>query len=141
MTVCKLCGIAYGVGRNSVLTLEIHITGAFIGDDHLEAQRVEECLPEGQLLVHIKHQRQTDSCLGTCRVARLHHAEKSFVFILIKAGSSVLFGNACALFAAISADEPVSVGESNDSKGTFCGTAAAVYLAGTCRRSQPACRQ
>ena len=51
MSVSKLCGIADCIRRNSVLSLVIGLSGAFFGNNDLEAHSREHFMPERQLLI------------------------------------------------------------------------------------------
>ena len=130
MSVSKLCGIAYGVRGDSMLTLEVKVSCALCGKLCGKAKSVEESCPESKLIVIAENKGNSDSGDGLFGSTLVRKASDKLVFVFVKTGSLFLFGDARTLFAAVSADELVTVGECYHCEGTFCGTAAAVKLTG-----------
>ena len=131
MAVRQLGGITYGVGRNSELPFGVKLAGRFAGDNHITAQLAEERVPEGQILIHIQHQRYTDGGFGFIifSLGYFYQLPQLFVDIFIDIGQ-VIFLAANAHLALVAADKPPPVGEDVDGKRAVVGAATAGHRLG-----------
>ena len=57
MTVYELCGVAYGIGRDRRLTVQVCIASRRCGADDLKAECGKEGVPERVQLVHVQSHR------------------------------------------------------------------------------------
>ena len=63
MSVRKLRRVAYRIGRDSVLTLIVGLSCAFLGDNDLKAKLCEKLCPERELFIKSECERDSDLCL------------------------------------------------------------------------------
>ena len=88
MTVEQLCRIAYCVGRNGVLTLEIKFTGGFRGKNNFKVQFCKESKPEGEIFIHIQPEGDAYGASGTVSISFSLHGAQLFVFIAGEIGEA-----------------------------------------------------
>ena len=126
VTVCKLCGVANSIRRDSMLTEVVHITRAFVTENGLETKLGKESMPERHLLIEAERERKTYLSDGARRLSGLFEGYYAVILVLIEVRHVVFLSLAAAFFTAVAGDEISAFAEVDDVELTVRSTASAL---------------
>lgn len=86
MAVEQLGGVTHGVRGDCALALEIELAAGLGGEDHPEIESCEQLEPEGEVLIHIQAEGNTDSPSGAISLPRPMEGAEVVVFVAHQVG-------------------------------------------------------
>ena len=86
MAVEQLGGVTHGVRGDCALALEIELAAGLGGEDHPEIESCEQLEPEGEVLIHIQSEGNTDSTSGAISLPRSMEGAEVVVFVAHQVG-------------------------------------------------------